>query len=179
MRIDMTYKRLYSKTILTIMTALFMLSSCGDIKVENEITPDAEDRFKDSIGKIGDDIYLIGGDKDNSKPGENGITVNAFLWRAALDTVSFMPLISADPFGGVIITDWYEMPELQNERHKLTISVLSSDLRASGIKVSLFAQKRKNKKWVNIEAQKATIQKIENAILMKARELRIAYTRRQ
>ena len=76
------------------------------------------------------------------KSGGGGIGVNVFLWRATLDTTSFLPLLSADPFGGVIITDWYLPTESPNERYKLTIYILDKQLRADGLKISLFKQQK-------------------------------------
>jgi hypothetical protein len=68
------------------------------------------------------------------------VAVNAFLWRASLDTINFIPLVSADPFGGVIITDWYTPAETPNERMKVQITILDRDLRADGVRVSVFKQ---------------------------------------
>lgn len=82
-------------------------------------------------------IDILGGDR--AKDQATGITVNAYLWRAALDTVAFMPLASADPFGGVILTDWYSQPG-SGERTKLNVLVLDRSLRADGIKVKVFKQ---------------------------------------
>ncbi|PPR77576.1 MAG: hypothetical protein CFH01_01468 [Alphaproteobacteria bacterium MarineAlpha2_Bin1] len=104
-----------------------------------------------------------------------GIGVNVFLWRATLDTTSFLPLLSADPFGGVIITDWYLPIESPNERFKLTIYILDKQLRADGLKISLFKQKRNNNgDWINTEFDKNLVRKLEDTILSRARELKIA-----
>jgi hypothetical protein len=101
------------------------------------------------------------------------IAVNGFLWRAALDSVSFMPLISADPYGGAIITDWYSPPETPNERIKLTVLVQGAELRSDGVKVTVFKQKRDEKRgWVDAAAAKNTGYDLENVILARARDLR-------
>ena len=77
-----------------------------------------------------------------------GVAVNAFLWRASLDTIAFMPLASTDPFGGVIITDWYAPPETPDERFKVNVYILGKALRADGLKVSVFRQTRDTSgKW--------------------------------
>jgi len=103
---------------------------------------------------------------------ESGI--NAYLWRASLDTISFMPLASADPFGGIIITDWYAPPETPNERFKLTVYILSRDLRADGLRVTTFRQMRNRfGAWSDAEVNPKTIIDIENNILTRARQLRI------
>ncbi|MDY0243125.1 MAG: DUF3576 domain-containing protein, partial [Rhodospirillaceae bacterium] len=104
-----------------------------------------------------------------------GIGVNAFLWRASLDTIGFMPLTSADPFGGVIITDWYQPPETPNERFKLSVFILDRTLRADGVRVSVFRQMRKGPgEWADAAVDKKTATDMENAILTRAREMRSA-----
>ena len=105
--------------------------------------------------------------------GVSGVGVNSYLWRATLDTVSFMPLASADPFGGVILTDWHATPDAPGERFKLNIRILGRSLRADGIKVTTFRQiQDRMGSWANARIPTTTNQKIENAILFKARELR-------
>ncbi|HEX4159350.1 MAG TPA: DUF3576 domain-containing protein [Rhizomicrobium sp.] len=100
--------------------------------------------------------------------------VNSYLWHATLDTLAFMPLASADPYGGVIITDWYSAPSNPNERMKLTIYILDRRLRADGLKVAVFRQTRSNEGWVDAEVNSQTATKLEDAILTRARELRLA-----
>lgn len=101
-----------------------------------------------------------------------GIGVNAYLWRGALDTLSFMPLASADPFGGVIITDWYTPPAANGERFKANAYILGRQLRADGIKVSIFRQVEQGANWVDAPVAAGTATDIENKVLAKARELR-------
>ena len=100
------------------------------------------------------------------------IGVNAYLWRAALDTVSFMPLVQADANGGVIVTDWYANPAQPGERMKLTVSILDQDLRADAIRVAALRQVSSGGQWVDAPVQAATVQKLEDIILTKARDLR-------
>ena len=114
-----------------------------------------------------------GGSKNNNGGGGPGIGVNAFLWRGALDTLSFMPLSSADPFGGIIITDWYSAPGAPDERFKATAYILGRQLRADGVKLSLFRQKLEGGQWVDAPVDPATVGDIENKILERARQLRI------
>jgi hypothetical protein len=102
----------------------------------------------------------------------NTIGVNAFLWRAALETASFAPLLSADSAGGVIITDWYTNPANPGERVKLTISILDQDLRADALRVNASRQVAQGSGWVDAPVQAATVQKLEDIILTKARDLR-------
>ena len=106
--------------------------------------------------------------------GGGGIGVNSFLWRASLDTVSFMPLASADPFGGVIITDWYSPPDAANERFKVNVYILGRRLRADGIRAAVFRQVRRDGTWVDAQVDEQTATDLENAILSRARRMRIA-----
>lgn len=100
--------------------------------------------------------------------------VNSYLWHAALDTMSFMPLASADPFGGVIITDWYVAPTSPDERLKVTVYIMDRALRADGLKVVVFRQTRNGTVWNDAAASPDTGNKLEDAILTRARELRLA-----
>ncbi|MDX2274282.1 MAG: DUF3576 domain-containing protein [Hyphomonadaceae bacterium] len=102
-----------------------------------------------------------------------GIGVNSFLWRASLDTLNFMPLQSADPFGGVIITDWYADPSVPNERFKATVYILDVNLRADALNVSIFRQVQANGAWADAPVSEDTESQIENAILQRARQLRL------
>jgi len=104
-----------------------------------------------------------------------GIGVNGYLWRATLDTLAFMPLASADPFGGTVITDWYVNPEKPDERFKCTVYILDSRLRADGLKVTVFKQTRgAGGDWVDSPTAAQTETDIENAILTRARQLRLS-----
>lgn len=102
----------------------------------------------------------------------NTIGVNSYLWRAALETVSFAPLLQADSAGGVIVTDWYSNPANPGERVKLTVSILDLDLRADALRVAASRQVAQGGNWVEAPVQAATVQKLEDIILTKARELR-------
>ena len=102
----------------------------------------------------------------------NTIGVNSYLWRAALETVSFAPLLQADSNGGVIVTDWYANPGNPGERVKVTVSILDTDLRADALRVAASRQVAQGSAWVDAPVQAATVQKLEDIILTKARELR-------
>ena len=109
---------------------------------------------------------------DGSSP---AIGVNGYLWRATLDTLSFMPLASADPYGGVVITDWYINPEKPDERFKATVYILDSRLRADGLNVAIFKQNKIGAAdWVDAPSAGQTETDIENAILTRARQLRLS-----
>ncbi len=115
------------------------------------------------------------GSKEKQTDGGTGVAVNAYLWRASLDTINFIPLVSADPFGGVIITDWYTPAETPNERMKVQVTILDRELRADGVRVSVFKQQTSPKGgWVDAQVDPRTNIDIENAILTRARQLRIA-----
>lgn len=107
--------------------------------------------------------------------GSGGIGVNAYLWRGALETLNFMPLASADPFGGLIITDWYQPTGLTDERLKVQVLILDRSLRADGVKVAVIRQQRDPRgDWVDEAVDPQTVSQLEDKILTKARELRIA-----
>jgi hypothetical protein len=120
---------------------------------------------------------LFGSKEEKKDPGSGvGVAVNAFLWRASLDTINFIPLVQADPFGGVIITDWYTPAETPNERMKVQVTILDRELRADGVRVAVFKQQTSPKAggWVDAQVDPQTNTDIENAILTRARQLRIA-----
>ena len=175
---------------LTQLTAVAVLAglaaACGtDAKVEQRY-PDKgrttsganNPEYGEPQGIFGEGgINLFGGgnrNRDAEGGGGGGIGVNAYLWRASLDTVAFMPLASADPFGGVIITDWYAPPEAPDERFKATVYILDRQLRADGVRVALFKQRRSGPDWVNAEVDTKLATELENSILARARELRVA-----
>lgn len=118
-----------------------------------------------------------GGNKDRPKAdlAASKITtigVNSYLWRASLETLSFMPLLQTDSNGGVIVTDWYANPNNPNERMKVTVTILDQDLRADALRVAASRQVMQAGVWVDAPVQAATVQKLEDIILTKARDLR-------
>ncbi len=127
---------------------------------------------------LGDSSMVFGTAKNRPGGGGGGdagggaLGVNAYLWRGALDTLSFMPLSSADPFGGVIITDWYTPATSNGERFKATAYILGRELRSDGIRVSIFRQVLQNGQWVDAPVSAVTVGEIENKVLSRARELR-------
>jgi hypothetical protein len=128
-----------------------------------------------------DGILIIGTDRSQRGQGSSdssggGIGVNAFLWRATLDTLSFMPLSSADPFGGVIITDWYAPPGAQGERFRATAYILGRQLRSDGVRISLFRQEARGGTWVDAPVSTGTVSELEDQVLSRARELRAEST---
>jgi len=166
-------KKLPLIAIMFVMT--IALAGCGMFSGGEEKYPTGANRSttngdvyakpKSIFGEDG--ISVLGG---KSKANADVITVNSFLWRAALDTVNFMPLTTVDPFGGVILTDWYTDQGTPNERYKLNIFVMGGQLRSDGIKVSMF--KQRGGKDVKVDDKTNT--DIEDAILTRARELRVS-----
>jgi len=138
--------------------------------VEQERENKEQGRF---FGENALDIFNTGSDKKKSI-GRSGISVNSFLWRATLDTISFLPLSSADPFGGVVLTDWYAPPKAPKERYKVSVFILSRQLRANGIRVAVHRQKLDGNVWRTSDVAEDTSVKLENQILMRARQLRVA-----
>jgi hypothetical protein len=122
-------------------------------------------------------FHLFGGRRSSGPDTEAGIGVNSYLWRASLDTLSFMPLSSADPWGGIIITDWYVNPEKPDERFKATVYILDTRLRADALNVAIFKQVNAGGQWVDSAVTSQTETDIENAILTRARQLRLANAR--
>ncbi len=171
-----------SCTFLVSLVGALAISGCG---VKRDYTPDEElpgtKGRPNTTGQPTESIFgpgglsLFGSDEDQSQTGGGQISVNSYLWRASLDTVSFMPLASADPFGGVIITDWYSPPESRGERFKLNIYILGRTLCADGIRAAVFRQRQDPfAGWVDAEVDKQTATDLENAILTRARQIRIS-----
>lgn len=150
------------------MVAAVALAGCSMFRGDDS----GQSRADDNAGR-GGGVTIFGGG-GNNRGGEDGIGVNSYLWRASLDTLSFMPLQSADPFGGVIITDWYSASTTPNERFKATVYILDTRLRADALNVSIFRQQQVNGAWTDATVDPETETQIENAILTRARELRLS-----
>ncbi len=139
---------------------------------------DAETRLQSGGGMLGKGGLsvegILGGSKEkNSDIASINMPINIFLWRGALETIDFMPLSSADPIGGTIITDWYSTTNNQNDRCKLNIFISGQSLITENLKVTSFCQEFKNQMWVNKNIDKENNIKIENAILNRAKKLRL------
>lgn len=100
------------------------------------------------------------------------IGVNSYLWRASLDALAFMPLLQTDSAGGVIVTDWYTNPNNPGERMKVTVTILDQDLRADALRVAASREVTQSGSWVSTSVEAATVQKLEDIILTRARDLR-------
>jgi len=162
--------RTLSKGAVLVLAAL-ALSACSAFRPDD--APPGQSRADDNRDTQGVSIFGGGGSGSN-RGGDAGIGVNSFLWRASLDTLNFMPLASADPFGGVIITDWYSDQAAPNERFKATVYILDTRLRADALNVSIFRQTQVNGAWVDAAVSPDTEIQIENAILTRARQIRLS-----
>ncbi|WP_343561270.1 DUF3576 domain-containing protein [Kiloniella sp. b19] len=170
----MSLKPLFLLSLLTLM-----VTAC----TPDRGTPDAwKDDTDERLERTGGSLlgsgeegnFIFGGPEEKNQGSGAGIGVNAFLWRASLDTLSFMPLNSADPFGGVIITDWYSEPDNPRERFKVNIFILGRDLRSDGVRAAVFRQRLTQAGWVDARVSDETASELEDAILTRAREIRIA-----
>ena len=164
------------------VSGLLALSGCGGIAPSTAQTdPTNSQMYYGASGNgaqhgtvTGDDsLFSFGrGSQDQGTGGGAGLGVNVYLWRGALETLSFMPLASAAPFGGVIITDWYRPPSDQAERFQATAYILGRQLRADGVRVQVFRQVLQGGQWVDAPVSATTSADIENKVLSRARELR-------
>ncbi|MGH6906048.1 MAG: DUF3576 domain-containing protein [Geminicoccaceae bacterium] len=178
MRSGSAWQILYGAIVL----GLIGCNNNPDVEAPPGYRTDNNERIRDQYGTVwgGDEPLFQRGTgsfarQDGTDGGAYaGIGVNAWLWRASLETIDFLPLAQADPFGGVIITDWYSPPETPDERFKLNVYVLDTVLRADGIKVAVFRQADGENGWRDVEVDPKTATDIEDNILTRARELRIA-----
>jgi hypothetical protein len=159
-----------------------LLGACDGAKMEYEYprkgqggVPTYEKETPGIFGDGGLTIFENEGSSNNKGGSGAGIGVNSFLWRASLDTLAFMPLLSADPFGGVIITDWYGVPNAKNDRYKINLFILGTALRSDGVRAKVFKQRKPDGgEWYDIETTEKLDRDLEDAILTRARQLRIA-----
>ena len=172
------------RPLLVAFSVLFVLGAAGcssasqtEAKYPDMSGRDTQDKTNDIysqpdtvFGKGGSIFGAMGKKDDNA----NGIGVNSFLWRASLDTVAFMPLASADPFGGVILTDWYSPPETPGDRFKMNVLILGKQLRSDGVQVKVFKQSQKGDVWHDVAVPPDMGRKIEDSILTRARQMRVA-----
>lgn len=167
------------RSLLALLTVVFSVAACSDDGVKVTPTPEMGPSRERAAGPnqsiFGPGGLSFGAGSEQPKDlGEGAILgVNAYLWRASLDTVSFMPITGADPFGGTIVTDWYTAPNSPGERYKLNVYILGRELRSDGIKVSVFRQVQGKGGWADAPAPATMGTALEDTILTKARQLRI------
>lgn len=175
--VNLTVKQLC--TLFLCGFSLVALSACASVESEAKYPTGLERTANEDIYEKPDSILgpdgfsLFDSTKKEDAP-ISSITVNSFLWRASLDTVAFMPLASADPFGGVILTDWYEPPETAGERFKINVFILDKALRSDAISVRVFKQEKRGGSWRDVNTPDETARKLEDTILTRARQARVA-----
>lgn len=166
------------RPILLACAASLAISACSlSPDAEQNYPKTEEDRRKERLGKItGEEGLTLGGASEKSGDnGKNPLGVNSFLWRASLDTLSFLPITAADPWGGTILTDWYEDPAAPGERFKVNVLILDRQLRADSLKISTFRQKKDAKgSWIEAPTDAKLARKLEDTVLTRARQLRVA-----
>ena len=165
------------RKILLALSLLIAVTACSDdVKTEKNTPQSQIEMRKNRNGSLtGDDggLTILGRKSGDSEGGALG--VNSYLWRSTLDTLSFMPLVSADPFGGVIITDWFEDPKTPGERFKVNALILDKTLRADGVKITVFKQKLVGGSWRDQKVDDTLEKSLEDTILTRARELKVTH----
>ena len=153
-----------------VISALLLvpLAACGGSDRGGSLVADSTD----STGLSAPHNHLLGEDRSASGGDQAQAGVNAYLWRGAIDTLSFMPFASADPIGGIIITDWYQPPTTSGERFKATAYILGKQLRSDAIRVALFRQTLQDGQWTDALVAPNTAPEITGKILARARQLR-------
>ena len=165
---------MFTRLILCLFTvSLLAFSGCSKVSKTTERPQSSEDQRKERVGKLtGEGLFV--GDRENDKGGAGALGVNSYLWRATLDTLAFMPMASADPFGGVVLTDWYENPNAAGERFKVNALILDKTLRADGVRITVFKQKKDDKGlWVDQPVDAKLARQLEDTILTRARQMRV------
>lgn len=163
--------------LLAALLACLLVAACGQGRYVESSEYNDPMRRGPERGSIFGSAGLFGTGVNRGDAAEGGaLGVNAFLWRGSLDTLSFMPLVSADPFGGVIITDWHSPPETPGERFKITVYILGRQLRSDGVRVSVFRQVQRGGQWIDVAASADMGPALEDKILVRARDLRIQST---
>ncbi|PCI40608.1 MAG: hypothetical protein COB46_06555 [Rhodospirillaceae bacterium] len=158
--------------------AIFTLGACERQALDLPRKKRAGEMGRKNRSDVADSVFgeggldLSGSKTQSSASAGGGIGVNSYLWRATLDTIAFMPISSADPFGGVILTDWYSPPETPQERFKVNIYILGRALRADGLRVSVFRQILGVNGWQDAAVEESASRKLEDTVLTQARQLR-------
>ena len=152
------------------LLAVSVLAACSTANVEADY-PQSDNSASEESGSVFD--FFRRNEADQAA-GPRGLGVNALLWQASLDTLSFMPLTTADPVGGVIITDWYNDPSATDERVKINLVISGRELRADALRVSVFRETNRRGQWVSTAASSRAARQLENIILTRARDLATA-----
>jgi len=161
------------------LLALATLGACGETRAPDipQLDPKVQRDYEKHGSLTGGPIVLRTG-RAREEPGRVGIGVNVYLWRAALDTLDFVPIAQADPFGGVIVSEWYRPAERPDERFRITVLIKDTRLRASAVEVSVHKQLRApDGGWLDAPVDETLARELEDRILTRARELRLADVR--
>jgi len=154
------------------------LSACSGVETKAEYPTSRQPGDADATyNNQRQSIFGTGGlslfSSKKKKEVETGITVNAYLWRASLDTISFMPIDQADPFGGTILTEWFQPPQNPYERVKVNVFIIGRQLRTDALKLTLFRQIAQDGQWIDVAVDPATVTQLEETILTRARQLKV------
>lgn len=167
----------YISQLVLLSFSMQIVASCSGVETKNEYPDIPEQERRKRLGSLTGEGGLISFGKksdDETTSYASGIGINSYLWRATLDTISFMPLQSADPFGGVVITDWYQDPAAKGERFKINVVINSRSLRSDAVSVSVFKQTlNETGLWQDAGSNKEVANQLENKILTRAREFRV------
>ncbi len=156
-----------------LLATIFALNGCGSTPATNTeiFNPETSNQPGALATNSDNSLFTFGRGSGGTGNQTTQIQVNAYLWRATLDTLSFMPLVSADPFGGVIITDWYIPPAATDERFKVNAYILSKQMTANAVQVSVFHQVQQDGQWVDSPADPSVASGLEDRILAQAADL--------
>lgn len=167
-----------SLSMVALSVVVLVLGACSGVETKNTYPTTAQQRRVAQYGSLASDkggITLFGGDDANAATAQTPFAVNGYLWRATLETLRFLPLATTDTFGGVITTDWYADPSNPNERVRLNVMIVDRSLRADGVRVTVFRQTRDTRDgWVDAPVSATTGTALEEAILTRARQLKMA-----
>lgn len=172
----MTKKSTLHTIVLAGLVALMAGCSSNSVETKAEYPKSQEDARRERLGRLTGEGLVVFGGKGGSEDAAKtnvGIGINSYLWRATLETLAFMPLGAADPFGGVVITDWYEDPEIPGEKFKVNVLILDRKLHANALKVKVFKQNFAEGGWRDSAPNPQLATDLENKILTRARALRV------
>ena len=120
-------------------------------------------------GTLLSDLFNLNKKNKGEAFADSRLTINPFLWKASLEILSStMPIASVDSNSGIIITEWYNLKSKNNERVKISVLVNSSELRADGVKVSIFKQIKNANTWRSSKINPNIIKNLERKIIRQA-----------
>jgi len=170
----------FSLVLIASLVSAVALSGCGMVIDKDQQYPEFGDdkAARERVNKLtgGNETIFgelsLGGDSKKQGQEQNFSTVNYYLWRATLETLDLGPLDSADPFGGIIMTDWFSLAEEPGSQYRVTAYILGRELRTDNIKVALYLKKKDRGQIVTRRGSSTAETKLEDVILAKARDIR-------